>query len=224
MCGRFGLDVSGEALAELLELDSEAIPETKPRFNIAPGQEILAMRMMEGGRDATSLRWGLIPSWAKDRKIAHKLINARSETVAEKPSFREAFRARRCLIPADGFYEWRRAGNVKEAHHIGLKGGEAFFFAGLWETWMDPQSGEVVESATLLTTTPNSLVAPIHDRMPVIVRPGHLLPWLQGEMQGVEEVFRPLEASLMEAWPVGPRVNKPIHDDAQLRFRQATLF
>ena len=223
MCGRFGLDVSGEELAELLELEPDAIPETKPRFNIAPGQEILAMRMVENRREVTLLRWGLIPSWAKDRTIAHKLINARSETVAEKPSFRSAFRARRCLIPSDGFYEWRRAGKLKEPHHIGLKDGTPFFFGGLWESWNDPQTGEILETATLLTTIPNTLVAPIHDRMPVIVRPNHYLPWLQGEMRGVEEVFRPLEASLMESWPVGPRVNKPLYDDPQLRFRQATL-
>jgi len=223
MCGRFGLDLSGEQLAELLELETADIPETKPRFNIAPGQELLALRQLDEKREATILRWGLIPSWAKDAKIAHKLINARSETASEKPSFREAFKKRRCLIPSDGFYEWRRAGKIREPHHIGLKGGIPFFFGGLWEAWVDPQTGEKLETATLLTTTPNSLVAPIHDRMPVIVRPDHLRPWLEGETRGVQEVFRPYEASLMETWLVGPRVNKPMHDDPQLRTRQATL-
>jgi putative SOS response-associated peptidase YedK len=224
MCGRFGLSLSGEQLTEILELEDEEILASEPRFNIAPGQNLLALRQVEGRRHAAQLRWGLIPSWAKDAKIAHKLINARSETVSEKPSFRSAFRHRRCLVPSDGFYEWRRAGKVREAYHIGLRGGEAFFFGGLWESWMHPGTGEVHETTTILTTSPNDLVAPIHDRMPVIVRPEHRQPWLAGAMDGVEAVFRPYEASDMESWLVGPRVNKPSADDPQLRERQATLF
>jgi putative SOS response-associated peptidase YedK len=224
MCGRFGLSLSGDQLRELLELEDEEILENEPRFNIAPGQDLLALRQVDGRSQATRLRWGLIPSWAKDAKIAHKLINARSETVSERPSFRSAFRHRRCLVPSDGFYEWRRAGKLREPHHIGLKGGEAFFFGGLWESWVEPSTGEVHETTTLLTTSPNELVAPIHDRMPVIVRPEHQKPWLAGVMDGVDEVFRPYEASKMESWLVGPRVNKPIVDDPQLRVRQATLF
>ena len=224
MCGRFGLEISGVGLAELLEIDPRDVPAFKPRYNIAPGQWMIGVRTVKGRRDVTRFRWGLVPSWAKDRSIGHKLINARSETVHTKPSFRSAFKHRRCLIPADGFYEWRGKGKSKQPYHIGLRDKALFFFAGLWESWIDPETGEVLETATVLTTGPNTLVEPIHDRMPVIVEAGDWERWLVGRTEDIHQVLKPLDASRMECWPVGPRVNTPRNDDAQLRWRQGTLF
>jgi putative SOS response-associated peptidase YedK len=189
-----------------------------PRYNIAPTQPVLTIRpdSCEPIRKLSTMRWGLVPSWAKDPAIGYKTINARAETVATTPSFREPFKSQRCLIPADGFYEWRRNGKTKQPYCFEVNDGELFAFAGLWDRWRDPQ-GDVVESCTILTTTPNSLLADIHDRMPVIVSPDHYDLWLDPAFRNttaVSEMLKPFDATLMRRYPVSPRVNQVQNDDA----------
>ena len=144
MCGRFGLALSNEQLTELLDLPEEI--DLRARYNIAPSQRIMALRNAGTEREVTTLKWGLVPFWAKDPKVGYRLINARSETAHEKPSFREAFKHRRCLVPADGFYEWRNEGKRKQPYHIGLKDNGGFLMAGLWDRWIDQDTGEVLET------------------------------------------------------------------------------
>ena len=167
-------------------------------------------------RKLSTMRWGLVPSWAKDPSIGYKTINARSETVATTASFREPFRSQRCLIPADGFYEWKREGKTKQPYCFEVNGGELFAFAGLWDRWRNPQ-GETIESCTILTTTPNSLLADIHDRMPVILSPDNYDLWLDPAFRNtssVSEMLRPFDPSLMRRYPVSTRVNQAQNDDA----------
>jgi putative SOS response-associated peptidase YedK len=167
MCGRFALFASGEEVAQRFQLSET--PLFDPRYNIAPTQTVPAVRAGDGGRYLSLLRWGLIPSWSSDPKIAYKLTNARSETAASKPSFRSAFKQRRCLIPASAFYEWQKvSAKIKQPYCIRPRDGGLFAFAGLWERWNDP-AGETVESCTILTTEANELMRPLHDRMPVIL-------------------------------------------------------
>ena len=166
MCGRYSQTADLEELAGRFEFDGDW-DAFERRYNIAPTQEVLTVVGSESRR-AGFMRWGLIPHWAKDPKIGSRMINARAETVAEKPSFRNALRRRRCLVLADGFYEWRRVGKTKTPMRIVLRSGEPFAFAGLWETWRDPE-GTVIPSCTIITTTPNDLLKPIHNRMPVIL-------------------------------------------------------
>src|SRR5579859_1832017 len=175
MCGRFTLRASPAAVQEAFQLDEE--PRIEPRYNIAPTQHVFAVRSEQGKPEPVFFRWGLIPSWAKDPKIAYTLINARSETAAEKPSFRAAFKARRCLIPADGFYEWLKEGKAKKPMRFTLRDEQLFAFAGLWERWMSPQ-GPAVQTFTILTTGSNELIRPLHERMPVILDPVRYLDWL----------------------------------------------
>src|ERR671916_3522188 len=163
MCGRYTLTVPTDRLAAEFELD-EVRAELSPNFNVAPTQSVAAVVAEGGKRRLETLRWGLVPSWADDPEIGSRMINARSETAHEKPSFRRAFRERRCLIPADGFYEWQRTDNVKQPFHIRMKSGRPFAFAGLWESWKD--SGSEIKSCTILTTEANGLVGEIHPRMP----------------------------------------------------------
>ena len=193
----------------------------RPRYNVAPSQDVAVVRADDDGRTLAMLRWGLIPAWAKNQAIGHKLINARSETAAEKPSFRSAFRHRRCLIPADGFYEWRREGKTRQPWLFGLRDGVPFAFAGLWERWTVPQGaaltgtfaerspGDTVETCTILTTAANETVAPVHGRMPVILPTDAYGPWLAGE----DVALAPYPADDMTAWPVSPLVNRPANDD-----------
>jgi putative SOS response-associated peptidase YedK len=197
------------------------LPPSVPRYNIAPTQPIAAIRLAEDGqRELTFFHWGLIPSWAKDVKIGSRMINARSETVTEKPSFRAAFKRRRCLIPADGFYEWQKQTNGKQPMFIRPAEGEEqpglslpkrpFALAGLWEVWRDPD-GSALQSCTILTTTPNELMAPIHNRMPVIIEPEDYDLWLNPEPdpeQGLH-LLRPYPAEKMTAYPVSTVVNNP---------------
>jgi putative SOS response-associated peptidase YedK len=204
----------GQVIAEVFGLDD--VPELSPRFNIAPTQAVAAVRARAGGgRELVALTWGLIPSWSKDRAIGSRMINARAETVGEKPAFRAALRARRCLILADGFYEWQKLGARKQPHHIRMRDGRPFAFAGLWERWTPPD-GDPVESCTIITTVPNEIVAPIHDRMPVILAPAELDLWLD---PGVRDpavaagLLRPHPAGDMVAYPVSLRVNSPGADD-----------
>ncbi len=207
--------------------DAFAITETsarepeilKPRFNIPPSQEILTVRqtLERHGRELVTLRWGLIPAWAKDPKIGNRLINARAESLAEKAPFRSAFQRRRCLIPADGFFEWRKRHGKREPYCVRLRDGDLFAFAGLWDQWQSPD-GELVESCTIVTTGANDLVRPLHDRMPVIVDPRDYERWLDRRIQDpakLREILKPYPSERMIAYPVSAAVNNPRNDDAQ---------
>jgi len=177
---------------------------------------IIRRKGQTSGRSFVLVRWGLIPSWAKDPSIGTKTINAMSETAAEKPAFRDALRLRRCLIPADGLYEWQSIGpKQKQAFNIGMADDSLFAFAGLWERWQDP-SGELVETCTILTTSPNALVADVHDRMPVILKLDHYDRWLDSKVNNPSSLahcLKPFDPALMRKYPVSTRVNRPENDD-----------
>lgn len=177
MCGRFSQTASPEAIA--LQFEVAELPLLKPHYNIAPSQPVVAIRIEPdtSTRKLVMLRWGLISSWAKDPKIGSQCINAKAETVAVKPSFRSAFKKRRCLVVATGFYEWQVQGRTKQPMWIGLRSKQPFAFAGLWEHWK-PAEGESLETCTIITTEPNDLMAPIHNRMPVILAPAAYDQWL----------------------------------------------
>ncbi|MFQ5400516.1 MAG: SOS response-associated peptidase [Anaerolineae bacterium] len=218
MCGRFVLFTPGETLFQLFGVEASAMPGQilNPRYNIAPTQPVAAVRLApdSGRREFTFFRWGLIPSWAKDLKIGARLINARAETVSEKPSFRAAFKRRRCLIPADGFFEWQRLSSRKQPVYVYARDGRPFAFAGLWETWHSAD-GDRIHSCTILTTEPNELVAPIHNRMPVIIEPPDYALWLDPgpNPELARHLLRPYPAEKMVAYPVSTRVNSPRNDD-----------
>jgi len=191
------------------------VPPSAPRFNIAPSQPVAVVRLAPGlhdsRRELVQLRWGLIPSWAKDPAMGNRMINARAETVAEKPAFRAALRRRRCLIPADGFYEWQRTGGQKQPYFIHLRDDRPFAFAGLWEAWEGPDHA-AVESCTILTTGPNELILPIHNRMPVILAPDAYQLWLDPALQQpgqLEDLLVPYPADEMTAQPVSTYVHSP---------------
>ena len=218
MCGRFTQAAPGEVVAEVFGLPEA--PELAPRYNIAPTQEVAAVRAgAAGGRELVALHWGLIPAWANDRAMAARMINARAETLAAKPAFRSALRARRCLVVADGFYEWRQVGAGKRPYFIGLASGGPFGFAGLWERWAGA-GADAVESCTIVTTVANELVAPIHDRMPVILEPAEFALWLDPALRDPEAVrplLRPRAAAGMVAYPVSELVNSPRNDVPECR-------
>jgi putative SOS response-associated peptidase YedK len=227
MCGRFTNRLTWRQLRELygvtepeIGLD-EAEPELPPRYNIAPTQVVPVVRAgRRGGRELALLRWGLIPWWAREIEIGARMINAKAETVAEQPAFRNAFQRRRCLVPADGFYEWQRANGSKQPYLVGLKDGAPFAMAGLWERWDrgDPLAGEppVIESFTIITGPANALVAPIHDRMPVILAPADYEAWLASPDLAIPQaLLQPYPAEGMTAWPVSRRVNSVKYDDAE---------
>lgn len=186
-----------------------------PRYNVAPSQSVAVVRQIadSSARQLAFLKWGLVPSWADDPKIGYRMINARSETVATKPAFRSALKKRRCLIPADGFYEWQKQGKAKQPFHFSMRTGEPFAFAGLWEHWH--KGDHTIESCTILTTEANELVAPVHDRMPVILPPTVYDQWLDPTMTQADEVtdfLRPYDPSVMRAVPVSTVVNSPAND------------
>jgi putative SOS response-associated peptidase YedK len=212
MCGRFARIVSDKKLREKYRLKEATL--LKDSYNIAPSQPVAAVRATDRGNELVLLKWGLIPSWSKDAKIGQKLANARSETVAEKPSFRSAFKQRRCLIPASGFYEWMKQGTGrKQPFFISPRDGELFSFAGLWECWHDPE-GEEVQSCTILTTTANEVMQPIHERMPVILGPSAEEQWLdpRASADALRSLLVPYRSAGMEARPVGLWVNNPKND------------
>jgi putative SOS response-associated peptidase YedK len=212
MCGRFTQSLTGEAIAQAFDLDD--IPNWTPRYNLAPTQNVPVILMSEAGRTFKSLRWGLVPSWAKDLAIGARMINARSETVTEKPSFRSAFKKRRCLIAADGFYEWQKEQGKKQPFYFRLENGQPFGLAGLWEQWQAPE-GDVWQTCTILTTDANSLLSQVHDRMPVMLHPEDYDRWLDPQNQSTEalqSLLRPYEAEAMVAYAVSPIVNSPTHD------------
>ncbi len=212
MCGRFTQTCSGEAIAQSFDL--KAAPEAQPRYNIAPSQPVAAIAQPGEAREYRLFQWGLVPAWAKDPSIGNRMINARAETVAEKPSFRAAFKRRRCLVLADGFYEWQRTGQQKQPYYIQLKEQAPFGFAGLWEQW-ESGDGSSLETCTILTTEPNELMQPIHNRMPAIVHPPDYETWLDPELQAgrhLQAVLRPYEAAAMHLYPVSTTVNNPRHE------------
>lgn len=214
MCGRFTQTATSEVMAQEFDV---AVPSLfTPRYNIAPSQPVVAVRIEAETttRQLVLLRWGLIPSWAKDPKIGHQCINAKSETVAAKPAFRSAFKKRRCLIIATGFYEWQVRGAGKQPMWIGLRSQQPFAFAGLWEQWQPPD-GAVIESCTILTTEPNELLRPIHNRMPVILDPTAYDQWIDPTVQQAEPLkalLRPYPSEELTAYAVSTLVNNPRHD------------
>ncbi len=217
MCGRYRLSRRKQIVEEYFGAASGE-DDWNPRYNIAPSQPVVTIRQdaSEPVRKLSMMRWGLVPAWAKDPGIGYKTINARAETVASTASFREPFRSQRCLIPADGFYEWQRNGKTKQPYCFEVSDGELFAFAGLWDRWMNPQ-GATIESCTILTTTPNSLLADIHDRMPVILNPHHYDLWLDPAFRNpvsVSEMLKPFDSTVMRRYPVSTRVNQVLNDDA----------
>ena len=216
MCGRYSLIADIQELARQFEFDGTGF-ENSPRYNVAPTQSVLTVTNRDQ-RQAEYMRWGLIPSWAKDASIGNRMINARGETVSQKPSFRNALQRRRCLVLADGFYEWQKVGKGKRPMRIVLRSREPFAFAGLWETWRNPE-GDTVLSCTIITTAANGLLRPIHERMPVIL-PRELEEfWLDGDITDpavLSEALSPYPDEAMEAYQVSPQVNKATNDGADL--------
>ena len=229
MCGRYLLRADPALLERAFGFAefSDTPQRMTPRFNIAPsqlvpvvrnhpGRELTILRQAAGSgeRELVLARWGLIPSWARDPAIGNRMINARAETVAEKPAFRSAFRARRCIVPASGFYEWRRTGRgPKQPYLIRRRDGAPIGFAGLWETWVDQATGEEVTTCAIVTCEPNELMAELHDRMPVILDPKDYDAWLDPGHPGGAELLRPCPSEWLEAVPVSTRVNSPANDD-----------
>jgi putative SOS response-associated peptidase YedK len=217
MCGRYRLSRRKEIIEEQFDTISWD-DDWNPRYNIAPTQPVPVIRQhpKEPRRDLSLMRWGLIPSWAKDASGAARMINARSETAHTLPAFREAMKLRRCLVPADGFYEWQRRGSAKQPFCFEVGDGGLFAFAGLWERWRDP-IGQWVKSFAILTTTPNAVTSAIHDRMPVILDPASYDLWLDPGMTKVEAVsnlLKPCDAQLLQCYPVSTRINHVANDDA----------
>lgn len=211
MCGRYTLISRPKDIAAQFELAD--VPDFPPRYNIAPTQPVPAIRQTPGGRAFALLRWGLIPAWAEDKKIGARMLNARAETVATKPGFRDAFRKRRCLVLADGYYEWQAVGRAKQPYHYRLRDGSAFAFAGLWERWR--RDDEAIESCSIITTAANSLASAVHDRMPVILDRQGCELWLDPnieEPQVLQELLRPYPAEAMCCAAVNPIVNSPHND------------
>lgn len=215
MCGRFYLDTLPDVAMEHFTIRS--VPTFDVSYNIAPSQSALVVRPdKDGNREAVLLRWGLIPFWAKDPKIGYKMINARSETAAEKPAFRAAWKKRRCLVAVSGFYEWRKqAQGPKQPYAIALKDQSVFAIAGLWESWRDAD-GNPLETCTLLTTGPNALMEEIHHRMPVILDPEQFDQWLRGTTEQAAELVTPYAADRMHYWPISTAVNKPANNYPEL--------
>lgn len=215
MCGRYTHLFTWEELHRLSTLTSPAI-EIPRSWNVAPTQSAPIVRFIEGsGRALSLLRWGLVPFWAEDPKIGSSLINARAETVTEKPSFRTAFKSRRCLVPVSGFYEWKKEADHKQPYYIRAAAEEPLLFAGLWESWRPKGTTEApLETYTILTTTPNELMTQLHDRMPVIIAPEDQARWLEGSHYEAQPLLKPYPAELMMCHPVSTRVNSPRHNEA----------
>ncbi|MDD4767811.1 MAG: SOS response-associated peptidase [Desulfotomaculaceae bacterium] len=214
MCGRFTLYVDSKKLNTVFHLTNN-IFDYVPRYNIAPGQQIAVITQYDGGRVFSYMRWGLIPPWAKDAKMGYRLINARSETVDNKPAFKVSFRHRRCLIPADGFYEWKK-NNAKQPVYISMPGKAVFAFAGIWTQWTPPQ-GSTINSCSIITTAANETIRSIHDRMPVLFdQEQQFQAWLeQNDPLELKKLLQPY-AGPLAAYPVSTAVNAAKHDSPQL--------
>lgn len=214
MCGRYGRRADKQRIAEWMQTHNTDVFDDSylaPSFNVAPQslQPVVRLESESGQRELTIMRWGLIPFWSKDAKIAYSTINAKAETITTSPVFREAMKRRRCLVPADFFYEWRKLdAKKKQPYAIAMQDGSMFAFAGLWERWKDRSDGRELESFTIITTDPNELMQPLHDRMPVIVKPSDYSRWLDpgNPAQLPVDLLRPFDADLMTAWKVGPDV------------------
>ncbi|SFL35253.1 Putative SOS response-associated peptidase YedK [Gracilibacillus orientalis] len=214
MCGRFTLDTSIEVLESELGI---ALTEFEPSYNIAPTQQVLSIVGTKEGRKSGYLQWGLVPSWAKDLKIGSKMINARSETVDEKPSFKRLLSRRRCLIVADSFYEWKRKEKDKQPYRITVNDGRLFTFAGLWDRWI--KRDQELVTCTILTTKPNHLMQSIHDRMPVILQEKNQNNWIDPTITDktfLKSLLVPLDSSIMKAYPVSKKVNNPSNNDKSI--------
>lgn len=233
MCGRYRLSRRKQIVEEYFDTVSGE-EDWAPRYNIAPTQPIPVIRQnpKELRREMSLMRWGLVPSWAKDMSGSAMMINARSETAATKPAFRDPLTHRRCLIPADGFYEWKRTGKAKQPYCFEVDGGELFAFAGLWNRWKDP-SGSWIKSCSILTTTPNAVTSSVHDRMPVIVHPDNYDLWLDPgftDVASASEMLKPFDADAMRFYAVSSRVSNVANDDAEcaaaveVAQKQARLF
>jgi putative SOS response-associated peptidase YedK len=227
MCGRFQASSSPAELGRWFRTTGP-VPNMRQRYNAAPTQDLpVVLRDPESGeRRLEGLRWGLVPFWAKDAKIAYSTINAMAETAATKPAFRDAFKSRRCLVPADGFYEWKKLdAKAKQPYRIVMADGSPMAFAGLWERWKDPANGETVRSFTIVTTEPNALCSPIHNRMPVILDSADFPAWL-GETpvapEQLQALLRPFPAERMEAHTIGPEIGNVRNDNAALIERLKT--
>jgi putative SOS response-associated peptidase YedK len=218
MCGRYAFFSPAEAVRRVFALD--AIPELSPRYNITPTQAVPAVRAAESGaRSLAMLHWGLVPRWAKERAIGNRMINARAETLAEKPAYRDAFRRRRCLVLADGWYEWQAVPGDKQPWFIRMQDGRPFGFAGLWERWKDPATGEPLESCTIVTTDAAESIHTIHPRMPAIVPEQQWDRWLDpdGSDTGKQsQLLRPFEEQTLQAWRVSRLVNAPKNEGPRL--------
>jgi putative SOS response-associated peptidase YedK len=217
MCGRYRLSRRKEVIED--HFDSISGEEDwSPRYNVAPTQPVPIIRQhpKEPRRELSLVRWGLIPSWAKDASGAAGMINARSETAPTKPAFRDALKSRRCIVPADGFYEWSRTRAGKQPYCFEVNDGELFAFAGLWERWKDP-GGNWIRTCSILTTTSNAVTSAVHDRMPVILEPDAYDLWLDpgfNDVAAVSEMLKPYDARLMRSYPVSTRINQAVNDDA----------
>lgn len=219
MCGRFTLIAEPDKLKEIFDISDTSNCQWEARYNIAPTQNIATVLYNSENekRECRSLRWGLIPSWSKDSKMAARTINARAETLAEKPSFRSAFKRRRCLIIADGFYEWKKVETKKQPYYFQLEDKQPFAFAGLWEEWQSPED-EKITSCTIVTTEANELLQPIHHRMPVLLQQSDYETWLDPQLQKTEllkELLHPFEAEKMTMTAVSTKVNNPLHTSAE---------
>ncbi|WP_033542592.1 SOS response-associated peptidase [Planococcus sp. CAU13] len=220
MCGRFALYADYKMILERFDIDQASFEEEEyePSYNIAPSQQVAAVISDGSSNRLGKLQWGLIPPWAKEAKIGYKMINARAETAAEKPSYRNAFKKKRCLIIADSFYEWRKEETGKKPMLIKMKSDEPFAFAGLWESWKSPE-GETVYSCSILTTSPNNVMESIHDRMPVILSKEAEKIWLDPDVQDIgllESLLKPFDAAEMEAYEVSDQVNSPKNNTPEL--------
>lgn len=218
MCGRFGL-TRPEAL-KLERFGITELPPLVPRYNIPPSSDILVLRERKGVTEAEMIRWGLVPSWAKDPSIGNRMANVRSDTALEKSSFRAAMQKRRCLVPADVFYEWQDVPGQKKRrpYAVAFRDGELFALGGIWEAWRSKEDGEWVITCAILTTEPNELLAPIHDRMPVIIRPDAYASWITQSTKTarIKELVEPYAAGEMRAWEIPVLVNDPENDDARV--------
>ncbi len=220
MCGRFARQSTQDLLANWFGVDFETMPQFAPSYNVAPSsvQPVVRLNRDSGSPEFALLRWGLVPLWAKDSKFSYSTINARAEEAATKPAYREALKRRRCLVPADAFYEWQRIDKkTKHPYAIALSSGDPYAFAGLWESWK-PKDGPPLESFTILTTDANELMEPIHNRMPVILERSDYLRWLDpgDPARPPVDLLRPYPAEKMRAWPVSERVGNVRNNDPQL--------
>ncbi|HEV8580607.1 MAG TPA: SOS response-associated peptidase [Thermoanaerobaculia bacterium] len=216
MCGRYTLSSPSDDIALLFDLPE--MPELPPRYNLAPTQEAAVVRVPPSGgpRQLDLLRWGLIPYWAKEAAIGNRMINARAESVADKPAYSWSFRKKRCLVPTDGFYEWKKEGKAKQPFLIHRQDGKPFAFAGLWSGWRNPETGEILRTFTILTTDANDLMRPLHDRMPVIIDPENFDLWLDPKVEEpalLQRLLLPHAVDSFEAYPVSRVVNSPFHDE-----------